>query len=176
MPDNSITQIDAQLLACILQKLNESSQYFPWSIIQPSGKAFDILKVIQTPVSGVGIGYQPGVETVVTTLDCPLGYDGIVLRVSNNFIGASINPGLPSMTWRIRNGISIAQSKFVEGYSHIITEFGTTEYPRETSGIHVTSGQRLIYTVTNNDSTLPTGPASQVACCFAGHFWPAQRD
>jgi hypothetical protein len=108
-------------------------------------------------------------------LECPKGYNGIVERISNNFLGPNFNPQLPSITWRIRNGASVANSKFVDNYQNIVVEYGSTAQPRPTSGIFISSGQTLLYTVTNNDPTLPISPDSQIVCCLAGFFWPQQR-
>lgn len=144
-------------------------QYYPWSLIPPDGKSFDPVMVIGTPTVGAG-------ETIVARYTMPLGYDGIVIRINNNFLGASFNPGLPSLTWRIRNGTSITQSRFIEDYSNIVVEFGTTQIPRPISGIFLTSGQTLLYTVQNNDGTLPVAPSSQVCCGFSGFRWPQQRE
>lgn len=165
----------SDLLSRLVQLVSANPQYYPWQTIPPDGKSFDQVGVIGTPASGSGIPGVPGVETVVVSLLCPLGYDGIVLGISNNFIGASFNPGLPSLTWRIRNGVAITNSQFVDGYNNIVVEYGTTNQPRDTSGIFVSSGQTLLYTVTNNDPGIPIAPVSQVACCFRGFFWPSQR-
>lgn len=148
---------------------------YPWSIIPPDGVGFDPMVVIPTPAPGAGPGFSPGVETVVNTLQVPDGYDGIITHISNNFLGASFNPGLPSLTWRIRVGASIAQSRFVRDYDNIIVEFGETKFPREIAGIFLSSGQTFLYTVTNNDPAIAPGPGTQVACCFSGFYWPQQR-
>ncbi len=161
--------ISAAMLQRLVQLLSASPVYYPWQTIPPDGKAFDAQTVIGTPTVAAG-------ETVVLSLTCKRGYDGIVLRIANNFVGASINIGLPSLIWRIRNGVSINNSKFVDNYSEITTELGTTNFARDISGIFITSGQTLLYTVTNNDAGLPVSPASQVSCCFAGFFWPQQRN
>lgn len=159
----------------LVKLLSFSPQFYPWAVIPPNGKSFDPVGVIGMPASGGGAGYSPGVETAVLTLVCPKGYNGIVYRISNNFLGPNFNPQLPSITWRIRNGASISNSKFVDNYQSIVVEFGTTNQPRPISGIFISSGQTLIYTVTNNDATLPISPDSQVVCCFSGFFWPQQR-
>lgn len=164
------------LLKQLVDILSASPIYYPWQIIPPDGKSFDAVNTITLPAAGIGIAPAPGIETVVTTLVCPLGYNGIVLRISNNFEGPSFNPGLPSLIWRIRNGSSIASSKFVDNYSKIVVEYGTTNAPRDISGIFVSSAQTLLYTVTNQDPAIPIAPATQTTCCFAGFFWPQQRD
>lgn len=171
-PQPNYTQ---QLLEGIYRLLSANPAYYPWQVIPPDGKAFDYTGTIDLPVSGGGFGFSPGPETVVLTMQCPLGYDGIVLGISNNVFGPSFNPALPSLTWRIRNGVSIANSQFVDGYNEIDVEFGEVKFPRPTSGIFLSTGQTLLYTITNNDASYPTGPATQTTCCFRGFSWPSQR-
>ena len=151
----------------LVQLVSALPTFYPWSIIPPDGKSFDPAATIELPAVGV--------ETVVVKYTCPLGYSGLVKGISNNYLGPAFNPGLPSLIWRIRNGSAIASSRFVENYSQIVVEFGQTNFPRPIAGIHISSGQTLLYTVTNNDPALPVGN-SQVTCCFSGLIWPQQRD
>jgi hypothetical protein len=159
------------LLTAIFQLLSANPDYRPWrtNSIPPDAKSFDRAITIGMPTQGAG-------ETVVTRFTCNPGYDGIVLGISNNVFGPAFNPVTPDIIWRIRNGVSISNSLFIDGYDYITTQFGTTNYPRETSGIFVSSGQTLLYTVTNNSPTYPAGNAVQVTCCFRGFQWPSQRN
>ena len=159
---------DTQLLAQLVRLLSANPNYYPWSLIPPDGKAFDVVNTIGTPTVAAG-------ETEVTRLRCPDGYDGIVQGLSNNVFGPSFDPGLPSLIWRIRNGVSINASQFVDGYNRIIVEFGSTNFTRDTAGIFVSSGQTLLYTIENEDAGYPVSPATQITCAFRGFFWPAQR-
>lgn len=158
-----------------IRLLSANPTYYPWAIIPPDGKSFDIVATIGMPAAGGGVAPSPGTETVVLTYKCPLGYNGIVYRISNNFLGPTFNPQLPSIVWRIRNGPSISNSKFVDNYNNIVVEFGSTAFPREISGIFVKSGQTLLYTVQNGDPTLPVSPVTQTTCCLSGFIWPEQR-
>ena len=161
----------ADILRAIYEVIFQNPDYYPWrkDCIPPDGKSFDQAQVIGTPTLAAG-------ETIVTQITCPNGYSGIVSGISNNFLGASFNPGLPSLIWRIRNGASIVNSLFVDNYSAITVEFGTTNQPRPIDGIFLSSGQTLLYTVTNNDPGLPVGPGTQIECCFSGRFWPEKRN
>jgi len=172
-----INRADALIrgIGALIKLLSANPSYYPWQVIPPDGKSFDYIGVIETPASGGGVGPDPGIETIVVQFTCPLGYSGIIKRISCNFLGASFNPGLPSLTWRIRNGVSITSGKFVDNYSNINVELGTTQFAREIDGIFVSSGQTYLFTVTNNDPGLPAGPSSQVCCAFGGFFWPSQR-
>ena len=174
-PGSGQIPTSTQLIELLIRTLSANPSYYPWSIIPPDGKAFDQVNTIGMPASGGGIGFSPGVETVVTELVCPIGYDGLVIGISSNVFGPSFDPALPSLTWRIRNGASLTNSLFVDGYSNITVEFGETKFPRPTAGIFVSSGQTLLYTITNNDATYPVSPVTQTTCCFRGLFWPTQR-
>jgi hypothetical protein len=167
----------AHQLHKLVALLSSNPSYYPWQVIPPGGKAFDQAGTIQTPAAGGGVAPSPGTETVVVSLTCPIGYDGIVKRIGNTFLGASFNPGLPSLVWRIRSGSSLLDPncRFIDNYNAIVVEYGSTQFLRETDGIFLSSGQTLLYTVTNFDPALPAGAASQVSCAFSGYFWPQQR-
>ena len=166
-----------RLLETLIHLISSSPSYYPWrnNTMPSDGKAFDQVNTIGMPNSGGGAGFSPGPETIVTTLECPAGYDGIVLGISNNVFGPSFNPQLPSLTWRIRNGASLENSLFVDGYNNITVEYGETKFTRDISGILISSGQTLLYTITNNDVTYPISPVTQTTCCFRGFFWPSRR-
>lgn len=141
--------------------------FYPWSIIPPDGKSIVPAQAIALPALGV--------ETLVLAYTCPRGYSGLITGISNNYLGPSFNPALPSLIWRIRNGTSIISSRLIDNFNQITVEFGTTNFPMPIAGIHINSGQTFLYTVTNNDPALPT-PNSQVVCRFNGLIWPQQRD
>ena len=150
--------------------ISANPDYYPWrnGTIPPDGKAFDQAQTINMPTQAAG-------EQIVTRFTVNPGYDGIVLGISNNVInGNKFNPAAPDLIWRIRNGVAITNSLFVDGYSFITTEFGTTNQPRNTFGIFISSGQTLLYTITNNSPTYPSDGV-QTTCCFQGFQWPSQR-
>lgn len=150
----------AQNTRNLLTLLGRDPSYFPWIDFPPDGQSYDFTNVIPTPAMGV--------ETTVLTVPIQKGWDGCVLRISNNYLGPtnSINYGIPSLTWRIK-----IDQRLVQGYSAIITEFGSTQFPRPISPILVNSGQTLRYTVLNSDPGLPT-VGTFIYAQFGGHIWP----
>lgn len=142
---------------------SKDSSYYPWEVIPPQGKAFDATSTppIVTPTVAAG-------ETTVLVLQCPLGWDGIVKRLSNNYIGGTDPDTTGSLTWRV-----YLDRQLVPNYGNIQVQFGTPAFPRDTDGIFFSSGQTLKWTVTNIDPALPTA-GSFCSCCLAGFWWPRQ--
>ena len=132
----------------------------------PGFKSFDPTGIISTPVINT--------ETTVLILPIPIGWDGIILRIANVFIGPGFVDGSGDLTWRIL----VDNLNPVDNYGAILTTIGTYSLggygitPREISGIIVRSGQNIYYTVTNTNAALI--PGTQVACIFGGYFWRVQ--
>lgn len=133
---------------------------FPWNDFPPDGQSYDYSNVVPTP--GVGV------ETLVLATAVPVGWDGCVLRIANNYLGPaeSLDYSIPSLTWRIR-----IDQRLVAGYNAITTQFGSTQQPRPISPILVSSGQVLRYYVLNSDASIPT-LGTFIYANFSGHFWP----
>lgn len=148
----------------LVRLLSQTPSYFPWIDSPADAQSFDETNVIPVPV---GIG----VETDVLVLPVPTGWDGVILGISNVYLGPveTLNYAIPSLTWRIR-----VDQRQVNGYNSISTQFGTTEFPRPISPILVNSGQKLRYTVTNNDPALPA-VGNFIYCQFGGRFWPHRK-
>lgn len=138
--------------------LQAQNTYYPWGLLGAQAKAFDKTSVIATPVVNV--------ETTVLTLDVPIGYDGIIERLANCYIGGSNPDVTQSLVWRIR-----IDQILVPNYNAITTQFGSPAQPRPTSGIFIGGQQHITYTVTNIDPALPAA-GTFIFCCLAGHWWP----
>jgi hypothetical protein len=153
-----------QLMNDLINEIGTDSTYYPWLVIPPQGKAFDANSTppIVTPTVAAG-------ETEVLRLVVPQGWDGIIKRLSNTYIGGTNPDTTQSLTWRI-----YLDQQLVPNYGNIKTQFGSTQFPRETDGIFISSGQTVRWTVTNTDVALPT-PGTYCSCCLAGFWWPRQQ-
>ncbi len=161
MDAESILLKISQQLSDLTSLLASDSTQYPWIVIPPQGKAFDANSTppIVTPTVAAG-------ETEVLRLVVPQGWDGIIKRLSNNYIGGTNPDTTQSLTWRI-----YLDQQLVPNYGNIKTQFGTTSFPRETDGIFIGSGQVVRWTVTNTDVVLPTA-GTFCSCCLAGFWWP----
>lgn len=148
----------------LVQLFREDPVYYPWIDFPPDAESFDQTNVIPCPV-------VVGLETLVLEYDVAKGWDGSVLGLAHAYLGPqdSLNYAIPSLTWRI-----YIDKRPVNGYSAIKTQFGSTGFPRPISPILVNSGQRLRYTVTNNDVGLPAA-GNFIYANFAGRVWPHRQ-
>lgn len=153
----------SQNVSTLVQLNRRDPTYFPWLDFPPDGQSFDFTGVIAVPAINT--------ETEVLVVPIEKGWDGAVLDISNVYLGpvGSIDYAVPSIIWRI-----YIDRRPVNGYSRIITTFGTTEFPRNISPILVNSGQTLRYTVTILDAALPAA-GNFIYCQFGGRTWPHRK-
>lgn len=132
----------------------------PWLYPPPGFRSFDWVRSIATPAVGV--------ETTVLGFSVPVGFDGVIRRISNNFTGGGFIQGSGDLIWRIR-----VNNRVVQNFGAILTEFGSISQPREIDGIVVRAGQAVTYSVTCSNAALSGG--SYVVCCFSGYYWPKDQ-
>lgn len=141
-----------------------SNSAAPW-VVPPDGfEAFDFGDggegfpgTIQLPNPGTG-------DTVVLQFHVPKGYDGVILRFSNNFTGPGFVNGSGTLVWKI-----LRNMQAIKNYDHIINEMGTVNQPRVTSGIRIYSGDLIQYVVNNVGTAAQT---AQIICFLGGYFYP----
>lgn len=131
---------------------------YPWIEPPPGFQAFDAHQQIATPAVNV--------DTEVLRLAVPDGYDGVIRAFSNNFTGANFVQGSGQILWRL-----LIDQMVVKNYGRITIEMGSPQWPRDTAGILLRSGQMVRFIVTVTDPLL-AGSASGIICALAGHFWP----
>lgn len=155
----------SQQLGELTNLLAGDSTQYPWLVIPPQGKAFDKNSdpPITTPTVGAG-------ETEVLRVVVPQGWNGIIKRLSNTYIGGTNPDTTQSLTWRV-----YLDQMLVPNYGRITTQFGNTQFPRETDGIFIGSNQVVRWTVTNTDAGLPTA-GTYCSCCLAGFWWPQPQN
>lgn len=136
-------------------------QLYPWIFPPPGYESFDLTGAIATPAVSV-------TPSTVVTLNVPQGWDGVVLRIANVFIGTGFQEASGDLTW----GIFINGNQPVRNYGQIITTFGSVAYPREISGFIVRAGQSVVYNVINANAALTGG--TFIYCTLSGYFWRSQ--
>ena len=134
-------------------------QELPWLYPPPGFQSFDFSAAIATPA--------PSLETPALLFAVPIGWDGVIRRISCNFVGGGFQQGSGQLIWRIYNN-----SRVVQNYGDIRTERGTLAHGREIDGIVVRAGNRVQFTVTCTDASLSGG--TSVVCSAGGYFWPKQ--
>lgn len=133
---------------------------FPWVEPPPGFQAFDYSRHIATPAVGV--------DTEVLVFSVPDGYDGVIRRLSNNYTGPGFVQGSGQLIWRI-----LIDRMVVKNYGQILIEMGSPQWPRDTDGILLRSGQVVRYMVNVSDAAL-AGSATGIICAVGGYFWPKE--
>ncbi len=129
----------------------------PW-IDEPEGSVpFDEQNGIALPLIGAG-------DTVVLTFVVPIGYDGVIKWLSNNFLGGGFVGFSGDIVWRL-----FADNKTIRNFSNIQAEKGTPGIPRQISPIRIYSGQTITYTVNHVANVALNG---QVVCSLVGYIYP----
>lgn len=136
-------------------------ELYPWIFPPPGYESFDLSKSIVTPA----VSATP---TTVLTLSSPVGWDGVILRIANVFIGSGFVEASGDLTW----GLFINGNQPVRNYGQIITTFGSVAQPREISGFLLRSGQTLIYNVINANVLLAGN--TSIVCTVSGYWWRSQ--
>ena len=128
----------------------------PW-IVPPSGAdPFD-----ETAVATIG---AIGAIVTIVSFPVPYGYDGVIKRFYNNYIGSNYVDGSGDLVWRI-----LADGRPIKNFGNIITQMGSANTPRLTDGIRVYSGQVITYVVLHAANGLLT---DQSSASLAGYFYP----
>jgi hypothetical protein len=132
----------------------------PW-IDEPEGSVpFDEQGGITLPAIG------PGFSTVLS-FQVPLGYDGVIKYLSNNFLGGGFVDFSGDIVWQI-----LADNRPIRNFSNIRANKGTTGIPRPVSPIRIYSGQVISYVV-NHFANI--GLAGQVVVSLTGYLYPSGK-
>lgn len=111
-----------------------------------------------------------GTTNTIVTFNVPIGYDGILRSIVNEFAGTGFVEGSGDLTWRIQQG-----QRFVADYDAITDTLGnlTTPFAITGDGIRLVSGQTLSYLcVIGAGANARLNPAGRIICAFMGLFWP----
>lgn len=110
----------------------------------------------------------PAAEAVVLTFQVPVGYDGVIKALSNNFLGGGFVDFSGQIQWRI-----LADGRPIRNFSNILANKGTVAAGRIISPIRIYSGQVITYTVTHIANI---GLIGQVVCSLTGYIYPTGKN
>lgn len=102
----------------------------------------------------------------------PLGYDGILIALTNIWNGTGFVEGSGDITWRVKQ-----DRRFIPFYETIITTLGSLAVPFDIvgQGIPLLSGQLLQYYVNfavGSDARLNSN--GMTICALSGYIWPRE--
>lgn len=126
------------------------------------------------PFGSIAIpGVPTGADQLVFSERIPLGYDGILIAVTNTWNGTGFVEASGDITWRIKK-----DRVFIPFFEAIDTTLGSQTVPFDVvgQGIPLFSGQLLQYYVNfgvGSEGRLNAG--GQTICALTGYTWPRER-
>lgn len=105
-------------------------------------------------------------SVVLTSIIVPDGMDGVINRLSWNFVGGAFSQGSGDITVQIRRNTTP-----VRNFQNITVEKGTIDEPRTISPIRVYSKEVVDIYVTHTANVALNG---NVVGCLQGYFYPSR--
>ena len=125
------------------------------------------------PVGDLAIPAVPaGADQLVFSERIPLGYDGILIAITNVWNGTGFVEASGDITWRIKQ-----DRRWIPYYDSITTTRGTLSVPFDIvgQGIPLLSGQLLQYFVNfSAGSAAHLNAGGKTICALSGYIWPRE--
>lgn len=125
--------------------------------------------------------YTPlgALNTVVTILDyrVPIGRNGIVNKIANNFVGGGWTAGTGDIIWRIL--VDGATPPGATSYHDITDSLGSPSQPVAIAGFRIFENQRLTVVAFNNPAGASGGiiiAGQRVGARLCGHLYPRDME
>lgn len=118
-----------------------------------------------------------GSTAVVLTYIVPIGRNGVINKVANNFVGGGWVAGTADLVWRIL--IDNAPPPGATSYNFIVDSLGSPAQPVGISGFRIFENQTITVTILNNPAGLNGGVvlAGQLSGArLLGHLYPRDME
>jgi len=117
------------------------------------------------------------VEATILSFTVPIGRNGVINKVANNFVGGGWTEGTGDILWRIL--VDGAPPPAANSYAAIPASLGSPANPTEISGFRIFENQVISVTIFNNPAG-PSGgitPAGQLAGArLCGYLYPRELE
>jgi hypothetical protein len=135
----------------------------PWVKMPVQGKRFSYINSIPLPVSGYGT------DQLVLSFLVPLGWDGVINYVVQNYTGQGFQEGSGDLTWRLQ-----LNERYVKNLGSTTMQIGTlTSGPiSPNTSIVVLSNQLVQYFVNVAASAAADLNGGRIIASCWGWFWP----
>jgi hypothetical protein len=119
------------------------------------------------------VGPETATDILVFEERVPLGYDGILVSLTNIWGGTGFLEGSGDITWRVK-----LDRRFIPFFDSVVTTLGSLAVPFDVvgQGIPLLSGQLFQYYVNflvGSDARLNAGGLT--ICAATGYIWPRER-
>lgn len=136
----------------------------PYTVMPPNGRTFQ-------PVGSVLFSsLVADTDTAVVSIKVPVGYDGILIKVTNLFTGTFAEGAGTDLVWRVKVGV-----RYAKNLGNILTTYGSLQngpLALPGSGIQLVSGQTVTYYVQAPTGSGANPTSARVICELYGWFWP----
>lgn len=121
----------------------------------------------------IPVGPETGLDILVWSERIPLGYDGILVALTNIWNGTGFVEASGDITWRVK-----IDRRFIPYYDTILTTLGSLSVPFDIvgQGIPLLSNQLVQYFVNfavGSDARLNAG--GMTICAATGYIWPREK-
>jgi hypothetical protein len=114
-----------------------------------------------------------GATAIVVQFAVPKGYNGMINRLGNVFIGAGFQEGAGLVTWQLY--LDFIPGVFAPNFQKILASLGTVENPAIMNGIRIKENQLVTLQVSN--AVLGVVPAGQkIGGLLGGYFYPVSLE
>ena len=127
-----------------------------WLFPSVDSEAFDYVSYVALPAIGA--------QGVIINFKVPEGFNGIIKRFGNVYVGSGFTEGSGALQWQL-----LANGTPITNYENIPASLGATAAPSEVSSIRIKEGE-LIQLVVNNISLAVGGAFSGGR--LGGWFYP----
>ena len=121
----------------------------------------------------IPVGPETGLDILVWSERIPLGYDGLLVALTNVWNGTGFVEGSGDITWRVK-----IDRRFISDYDTILETLGSLAVPFDIvgQGIPLLSNQLVQYFVNflpGSENRLNAG--GMTICAASGYIWPRER-
>ena len=135
----------------------------PWVKMPPQGKRFSQIASIALPTSGYGT------DQLVLSYRVPLGYDGVINYIVQNYTGQGFAEGGGDLTWRLQ-----LNERWVKNLGNTTTQIGTlTQGPQSPNALIIVQSNQLVqYFLNVAASAAADLLGGRIICSTWGWWWP----
>jgi hypothetical protein len=134
----------------------------PWVKMPPQAKRFSYIEGLPLPGTS-------GVDVLILSYRVPLGYDGVINFIVQNYTGQGFQEGSGDLVWRLQ-----LNERYVKNLGNTNTQIGTlTQGPQSPNAqVIVQSNQLVQYFVNLGPNALANLNGGRVIVSTWGYWWP----
>lgn len=133
------------------------------NFMPPSGVEFSPHAYVPLPAIGA--------SAVVVQFPVPKGYNGILNRLANEFVGNGFQQGAGGVTWELF--LDAVTGVPAPNFQNIVASLGSVNAPKILNGIRIKENQLVTLQVTNVNIIVA---GQQIGGLLGGYFYPVSLE